>query len=132
MGVTVGEDRSRKRFDPMEVKNKEPGTRYLWANKKLVEENKEQGWEIVNRSTSRGHEKTSDDPRSKAQEGLEGTRQVRDTILMKMPEEKAREQFDKPVEELTRRRTHAFSNAFKEEARREGLTPIDETKDTRG
>ena len=129
--VKLGEERFIPRSrDPLRIDNKDPKLRYLWANKKLVEDNKSDGWVILNK-TQGDKAKGTSDPRDKSPDQMDGTIQRRDAIVMVIPEEIARERFDKPLEELNRIREGAFKRTFAEEARREGLIPFDESRESR-
>jgi hypothetical protein len=109
MSVEVGKDRSLGRRDPLAIKDKDPKMRYLWANKNLVEDNKDDGWEVLNKSQG-GSAQATNDPRDKATQQADGTIQRRDAIVMVMPEEEAKRRFD----------------------RKEGLRPFDESREERG
>jgi len=129
--VKLGEERFIPRGrDPLRIDNKDPKLRYLWANKRFVEDNKSDGWAILNKSTGDKAKGTSD-PRDARPDQMDGTIQRRDAIVMVMPEEMARKRFDEPVAELTRQRENAFKRSFSEEARREGLMPFDESRESK-
>lgn len=129
--VELGKDRSLDRQrDPLAIKNKDPKLRYLWANKKLVEDNKDDGWVILNK-TQGSKAKGTDDPRDSRPDQMDGTIQRRDAIVMVMPEEDARKRFDEPLRGRVERRSRAFAVKFAQEARKEGLVPFDESRETK-
>lgn len=93
-----------------DVLNKEPGYRYRWARKDQdnVAKKQEEQWETVsslNDSASYGF------PSSRPDEGrgLSGVVERRDSILMRMPEETAKQR-DEYINSKTERTTRALSS----------------------
>lgn len=124
--VELGKEACEHKFDPLEVKNKQDGYRYRFANKKhTLERRLAEGWEVVNPTTG-NKEKLSDNPRVAKVDSGDGTRQVRDVILMRMPEDLARKRYDDPNREKIRRRTEGATAEYNRAARETNTSTFDE------
>lgn len=134
MGVEVVRDElDRREQDASRVKNLPEGMVGRWANKRKperLERLQERGYVFVNATTAKGA-KLEEDPRTGEVKVPDGSRHRGDLVLMMTSKENYDRRNRAKTDEAMRRANDELEN-YKEQARRSGLTIIDEPGDGRG